>query len=205
MESFTQYINELWLQTQTLVTQQSTYVQIAIIFVSYAAAYWLYSKTVKKSLSHEATKVSSDHPVKLIFSRVSNIVYPLVAIVLLRVSVAVGGAAEYPVWLINIAFVIAVLLFFYSIITEFVSSPFMATLFKLVGLPILFLHLIDLLPALINALEEISISVGNIQVSLYGLTRVLFFGALLFWLGRASSNVGKVIIRNQSKLDISQH
>lgn len=80
---------------------------------------------------------------------------------------------------------------------------FMSGLFRWIGLPIVLLHLLDVLPLFIEVLEEVSLTVGNIQVSLYGLARVLFFGALLFWLGRASNNFGKDVIRNQHKLDIS--
>ena len=72
-----------------------------------------------------------------------------------------------------------------------------------VGLPILFLHLIGLLPLITSALETIAISVGNVEVSAYGVTRVLLFGALLFWLGRSSNAIGQDIIRNQKSLDVS--
>ncbi|GLR70110.1 hypothetical protein GCM10007852_10180 [Agaribacter marinus] len=101
------------------------------------------------------------------------------------------------------AITIAILLLVYSSIREFVSSPFMAGLFIWFGIPVMFLHLLGALPIVIQALESMAISVGNIRVTLFGLVRVLFFGALLFWLGRASNNVGKDIIRNQSNLDVS--
>lgn len=65
------------------------------------------------------------------------------------------------------------------------------------------LNLVDILPVLIKILEKISFVAGNIKVTLYGPVRVLFFGTLLFWVGHASNNVVKDIIRNQQKLDIS--
>ncbi|WP_259398319.1 mechanosensitive ion channel family protein [Pseudoalteromonas sp. SG44-17] len=161
----------------------------------------LFKNSKKRVDKH--TKVASDHPINIMLFRLSNIVYPLVAIILLRIFTSIGITVDLQVWLMNTALNIAILLFAYSIIKEFVSSPFMSALFKLVGLPVLLLHLLGFLPAFIKTLEAVSINLGNIQVSLYGLTRVLFFGAILFWLGRASSNVGKVIIRNQQTLDIS--
>ncbi|MEI8605119.1 mechanosensitive ion channel family protein [Pseudoalteromonas sp. B160] len=185
-----------------MLSQQATYLQLLVIITSYAAAYWIYSKTVKKRVDKH-TKVASDHPINIMLFRLSNIVYPLVAIILLRIFTSIGITVDLQVWLMNTALNITILLFAYSIIKEFVSSPFMSALFKLVGLPVLLLHLLGFLPAFIKTLEAVSINLGNIQVSLYGLTRVLFFGAILFWLGRASSNVGKVIIRNQQTLDIS--
>jgi small-conductance mechanosensitive channel len=203
IEFFANKLQELWLLAQSQIGEPANYIQAGIIIASYFLAYWIYAKTVKKSLLANKKPISIKHPLSNILHRLGSIVYPLVAIVLLRISLSVGESALYPVWLINAALTIAVLLFFYSIIKEFVSSTFMSTLFRWIGLPILLLHLLGVLPIFVKALEEISLTVGNIQVTLYGLTRVLFFGALLFWLGRASNNVGKDIIRSQHKLDIS--
>jgi small-conductance mechanosensitive channel len=202
-EFFANKFHELWLLAQTQLSETATYIQAGVIIASYFAAYWIYAKTVKRSLLARKKTSSIAHPLGSILSRLGSIVYPLVAIVLLRISLSVGEASLYSVWLINAALTIALLLFVYSIIKEFVTSTFMSGLFRWVGLPILLLHLLDVLPVFIKALEEISLTVGNIQITLYGLARVLFFGALLFWLGRASNNVGKDIIRNQHKLDIS--
>jgi small-conductance mechanosensitive channel len=201
-EFFARKLQELWLLAQSQLSDPATYIQAGIIIASYFAAYWIYAKTVKRSLL-ASKKSSSAHPLRSILSKLENIIYPLVAIVVLRISLSVGETALYPVWLINAALNIAVLLFFYSFIKEFVTSSFMSVLFRWVGLPILLLHLLDVLPIFIKVLEEISLTVGNIQVTLYGLSRVLFFGTLLFWLGRASNSVGKDIIRNQHKLDVS--
>jgi small-conductance mechanosensitive channel len=201
-EFFASKLQELWLLAQSQLSDPATYIQAGIIIASYFAAYWIYAKTVKRSLL-ASKKSSSAHPLRSILSKLENIIYPLVAIVVLRISLSVGETALYPIWLINAALNIAVLLFFYSFIKEFVTSSFMSVLFRWVGLPTLLLHLLDVLPIFIKVLEEISLTVGNIQVTLYGLSRVLFFGTLLFWLGRASNSVGKDIIRNQHKLDVS--
>lgn len=192
-----------WLLTQVQLSQQSTYIQAGVIITSYFIAYWIYSRTVKKTLLTQTKFTSVTHPIGSIIFRLGNIVFPLGAIVLLRILLSVGESASYSVWLINVALNIAVLSFFYSVIKVFVNSSFMSRLFRWVGLPVLLLHLVDILPVFIKTLEEISFVAGNIQVTLYGLVRVLFFGTLLFWLGRASNNVVKDIIRNQHKLDIS--
>jgi small-conductance mechanosensitive channel len=202
-EYFGNTLQYFWQITHAQLSVQATYIQASVIIASYFTAYWIYSRTVKKTLLAPTKLTVALHPFGSILFRLGNIVFPLVAIILLRISLSVGASALYPVWLINAAFNIAVLLFFYSIIKEFVSSIFMSGLFRWVGLPILLLHLLDVLPIFIKALEEISLTVGNIQITLYGLVRVLFFGALLFWFGRASNNFGKDIIRSQHKLDIS--
>jgi len=201
-ELFSKQLDSVWLSIQSMLIQPATYLQLLVIIASYAAAYWIYSKTVKKRVDKHS-KVASDHPINIMLFRLSNVVYPFVAIILLRVFTSIGITADLQVWLINTALNIAVLVFAYSVIKEFVSNSFMSALFKVVGLPILLLHLLGYLPTFIKTLEAVSINLGNIQISLYGLSRVLFFGAILFWLGRASNNVGKVIIRNQQTLDIS--
>lgn len=201
-EFFSKQFESAWLLIQSILSQQATYLQLLVIIFSYAAAYWIYTKTVKKRIDMH-TKGVSDHSIKVMLFRLSNIVYPLVAIFLLHIFTSIGVTAGFKVWLMNVALNIAILLFAYSIIKEFVGNPFMSALFKLVGLPVLMLHLLGFLPAFIKSLEAVSINLGNIQISLYGLARVLFFGAILFWLGRASNNVGKVIIRNRQTLDIS--
>ncbi len=192
-----------WLLTQVQLSQQSTYIQAGVIITSYFIAYWIYFRTVKKTLLTQTKLTYVTHPISSIIFKLGNIVFPLGAIVLLRILLSVGESASYSVWLINVALNIAVLSFFYSVIKVFVNSSFMSRLFRWVGLPVLLLHLVDILPVFIKNLEEISFVAGNIQVTLYGLVRVLFFGTLLFWLGRASNNVVKDIIRNQHKLDIS--
>lgn len=202
-EFFANKFHEFWLLAQSKLSDTETYIQAGVIIATYFIAYWIYANTIKRSLNANKKSTSIAPPLNRVLSRLGSTVYPLVAIVLLRISISVGEAAIYPVWLINAALTIAILLFFFSIIKEFVTSSFTSALFRWLGLPILLLHLLDVLPIFIRAFEEISLSVGNIQVTLYGLARVLFFGVLLFWLGRASNNVAKDIIRNQHKLDIS--
>jgi small-conductance mechanosensitive channel len=202
-EPFANEFHGLWLLAQSRLSETATYVQAGVIIAIYFVAYWMYAKTIKRSLLANNKSTSITHPLGSIVSKLGSIVYPLIAIVLLRISLSVGEATLHSVWLINVALTIAVLLFAYFVIKEFVTSTFMSALFRWIGLPILLLHLVELLPSFIKVLEEISLTIGNIQITLYGLTRVLFFGALLFWLGRTSNNVGKDIIRNQHKLDIS--
>ncbi|MEC8375793.1 MAG: mechanosensitive ion channel domain-containing protein, partial [Pseudomonadota bacterium] len=84
-----------------------------------------------------------------------------------------------------------------------VENRTIATFMRWLGLPILFLHLVGILPLITSTLESIAISVGNVEISAYGVTRVLLFGALLFYLGRSSNAIGQDIIRNHKSLDVS--
>ena len=201
-ESLTKSITD-FLQSATLVLSESaTYLQLLAIFCVYLLAF-LFAGKIRNSvgLTHNIPDECA-HPMRKLAYRIGGILFPLFAILMLRMSIELGESQEVSVWLIKVSLTIAVLLFYSSLIRAFVFNPLVASFFRWIGLPILALHLLGFLPAVISALEEISLSVGNVQVSAYGLARVLIFGALLFWLGRASNNFGKDVIHKQKSLDL---
>ncbi|WP_372867013.1 mechanosensitive ion channel family protein, partial [Pseudomonas sp.] len=104
--------------------------------------------------------------------------------------------------LVQSALTVAILLLFYSVIRNFVQNRLAAEVFKWLGMPLLFLHLLGILSDLVAILESISVNIGNIEISVYGIARVAIFGSLLFWLGRISSKTGRTFIAHQESLDI---
>ena len=199
-ESVIKIFNELLLTITTIITSTSSYIQLLGILSVYLLAYWI-SYKIRKSISLTNNLADSANPLWHLAYRISGILYPLLAIVMMRILIGVGESQQYSVWLMNTALVVAVLLFFNSIVVVFVTSSFMSPLFRWIGLPILSLHLFGYLPTIIKTLENIALSIGNFEVSAYGLVRVLIFGGLLFWLGRASNVFGQDIIRKQKTLD----
>jgi len=203
--SFSETIEQLEIWSQNIIEASFSadfYVQTGIILGIYLLAF-LIAKKVTKSIGITPVDLpETTHPVRRLLFRIGIVFFPFLAIVLLRLSVGVSEGFEYSAYLLNIAMVVALLLFFNSLIKVFVTNRIVATYFRWVTLPILFLHLTGKLPFVIDALESISLSVGNIEISAYGFSRVLVFGSLLFWLGRASSSFGKDIIRKQVSLDV---
>jgi small-conductance mechanosensitive channel len=177
--------------------------QAALVASCYLVAYLCYYYVVKKPVIKHGPIDSDEHPIANILLRLLASVYPVLAIVLLKLSFIGIERSQYPAWLVSLSLTLAILLLFYSLIREFVANPLMASLFKWVGLPILLLHMVGFLPELIDELKAISIHLGNIEFTLFGLLRVLIFGAVLFWLGRVSSRFGKDVIRKQEHLDIA--
>lgn len=196
-------IKQSWNLVEVAMLDQATYAQLAVIVSCYFVAYWLYSEFIKKRVMKRLITVLSENAQLTKWIKAAGLAFPLIAIIFLKLSNELFTYLEYSTWFINLAISVAILLFFNSIIKEFVNSYFISKLLLWVGLPLLLLQLQGVLPNLITELEAIYISAGNISVSLYGLLRVLFFGSLLFWLGRESSQVGKKIIRSQQSLDAS--
>ncbi|WP_293750528.1 mechanosensitive ion channel domain-containing protein [uncultured Paraglaciecola sp.] len=191
------------LQTANLaIGDTNTYIQLVVIAVIYALSFAIaYKIRHSVGLTHNEPSESA-HPVRKLAFRIGGVLFPLLAIILLQVSTKASESLAFTPWLIETALAIAIMLFFNSLIRAFVQHKFAASLFRWIGLPILLLHILGLLPTVISALEEISLDVGNVSISAYGVVRVLIFGSFLFWLGRASNTFGKAVIRKQPSLDV---
>tara|TARA_R110001592_G_scaffold7126_7_gene40211 strand:- start:10918 stop:12237 length:1320 start_codon:yes stop_codon:yes gene_type:complete len=185
-----------------VLSSSQTYIQLLVILLIYTFAFFAaYKVRLNIGLTNNLP-LESAHPLRKFAYRIGGILFPLLAIIILQISTKLGERLSYSPWLIETALSIAVLLFFNSLIRVFVVQAFAATLFRWIGLPILLLSMLNLLPSVIASLEEISLTVGNVSISAYGVVRVLIFGGFLFWLGRASNNFGKAIIKKQDTLDM---
>ncbi|MFT5505675.1 MAG: small-conductance mechanosensitive channel [Gammaproteobacteria bacterium] len=185
------------------ILQLETYLQLGIIVAIYVVCY-LVAGRVRHYLSSpsDTTVDLSAHPLKTFIDKLGNLVFPLLAILLLRISVEVSQTALDQSWLVLTALTTAILLLFNSIVNHFIGNKAVFSVFKRLGMPLLFLHLPGLLAGLIEILESISVSIGNIEISAYGIARVIIFGSLLFWLGRIGNKTGRDIISRQENLDI---
>jgi small-conductance mechanosensitive channel len=202
LTQITQFFNTAIAEIDLALSSQATYIQLVGVFTSYVFAFWL-AYVVRKNITALKEKpFESSHPARKLAYIVGSMIAPIIAIILVKTSIQIARSYEMEYWLLQTALTVAVLLFFHSFIKAFVASPFPANVFRWVGLPILFLHMLDVLPIIIASLESISVTLGNVNISAYGVVRVLIFGGLLFWLGRASNTFGKAIIKKQAALDV---
>ena len=202
LEKISQIATEIVEKANSAISQTETYTQLGIIIVIYALSFVIAGRIRKYAPALDARGIDpAAHPVRKFISKLGNLVFPVLAIFLLRISVEISETMLEQGWLVQTALTIAILLLFNSIISDFISNKVVARFFRWLGLPILFLHLLGLLTGLIEILESISLSIGNIELSAYGIVRVAIFGTLLFWLGRISSKTGREIITKQENLD----
>ncbi|MFY1018412.1 mechanosensitive ion channel family protein [Ectopseudomonas khazarica] len=182
---------------QTLLLQPETYTQIGIVLAIYVGA-WLIAKRIQK---HTASLGASSQRLHVFIKKLSDLIFPVTAILMLRVSLEISENLLSQGWLVQAALIISVILIFRSVIRNFVTHKLLATTLRWLGIPLLFLHMVGLLGGLIQILESISVNLGNIEISLYGIARVAIFGSILFWLGRVSSRTGRDFIAHQENLD----
>ncbi len=182
--------------------QTETYSQLAMVLVVFLLALLVANRLRKQfPLIAKYPAETPLSPLRRLGSKMGNLLFPLISILALSFTVRFSENLLGQYWLVQTALIVAMLLFFNAIIRDHVKLEFITFVFRWIGLPLLFLHQVDLLTPIIAVLESMQITVGNIQISAYGILRVALFGTLLFWLGRFSSSTGKEIIRRQQKLD----
>jgi len=202
LEKFNQVVEQATEKASEVLSQPETYTQLGIILAIYAVALVLANRIRRYApfLDEKHGDVAV-HPLKKFIGKLGSIVFPLLAILMLRISVEISESTLNQGWLVQTALTIAILLLCHSVIRDFISNKVVATIFRWLGMPLLFLHLLGILVALIDILESISITIGSIEISAYGIARVAIFGSLLFWLGRVSNKTGREIISRQENLD----
>ena len=202
LDKIDQIVEEFGDKATTALSQPETYTQVGIVLVIYAVAFILANR-IRKYVPFLGAQPETDtlHPLRKFASNIGNVIFPLLAILMLRVSVEITEITLDHGWLVQTALTIAILLLFNSVVDDFVGKQPAAKVFKWLGMPLLLLHMLGVLSGLIEILESISVHIGNIKVSAYGVTRVAIFGSLLFWIGRVSSKTGREMISKQENLD----
>ena len=200
--NFEAFVDSVLETTITALTQPQFYIQVGVIALIYAIA-WVLARQIRihAPVLDDDRITAESHPLLRFIARCGNLIFPLIAILMLRITVDLGQGLLDQAWLVRTALVIALLLLFNSAVNDFVQSRIANRVFKLVGVPLLLLHMLGLLGELIRILESISLSIGNIDITAYGIARVAIFGTLLFWFGRISSRTGREILSRQEELD----
>jgi small-conductance mechanosensitive channel len=196
---------QAWVEaTQTALSQPETYTQAGVIALIYLFAFFVAKRLRKVVPILDDNRITdASHPILRFIANCGNLIFPLTAIVLLRVSIELSNTLLSHDWLVRSALTIAVLLLFITAVNDFVGSSLARKMFRLIGIPLLLMHLLGVLDDLIKVLESISINVGNIEVSAYGVARVAIFGSLMFWFGRISNRAGREILNRQTELHVS--
>lgn len=204
LDQLSTLLTQFMTTVQTEFSQTETYVQLGLILVVYGLSF-IVSNKIRRYVpffSFDEQLPSNFSLQKKVVSKLGGYIAPVLAVLILKISIEISSETATDLWIQKTAMTVGILFIFHSLIRDFVTNQFIAAVLRWVGMPILFLHLLDVLVGLIKILESISLSVGNIEISAYGIARVAIFGSLLFWIGRATNKTGGEIIRKQEKLDL---
>ena len=134
--------------------------------------------------------------------RVRNLVSPALNVLLLGVAIEVCVAWVGQSWLVRVAQSVAVVAFFYRIISGFVGNSLVSGLFTWLLIPLATLRVFGWLDEVSAWLDAVALDVGTIRISLLSLGRTVVAGGVLFWLGSVLNTFGKEAIRNRHELDV---
>ena len=134
--------------------------------------------------------------------RTRNLVAPALDVLLLGVAIEVCVAAVGQSWLVRMAQSVAVVVFLYRVIANFVENPLVAALFRWIVIPVAMLRVFGWLDEVSAWLDAVSLDMGSIRISLLALGRTLVAGGVLFWLGSILNALGKEAIRNLHTLGV---
>lgn len=202
LEQISRWLIDAWQAVAMWATSPPFYGQLAAIGAAIAVAF-LVALVVKTRVPAFANPPRDGplYELRSFLFRLRDIVFPVLNIALLGVAVEIAASTVSQSWLIRVAQGLAVVFLLYTIISRFIKNSFIKGLAKWVGIPVATLQVFDWLDDVTGYLDGVSLTAGNIHVSLFALIRTAIFGALLFWLGRISNNAGKQAIRNQQALN----
>lgn len=185
------------------VTSPQFYAQAALAVLSVVAA-WSVAGLLRKRaplLMAEPT-TGAWIPLRQGIYQARDLLFPLLTLLALGIAVVVGEAVVQESWLVRICQSLAVVFLLSSTINRFIRNSIVHGLVSWIAIPIAILYVLGWLDDVTAHLEAVSVELGNIKISAYGLIRVALFGSILFWLGRASDHAGQRIIRKQQAIDI---
>lgn len=202
LENLKQLLDQLLNTTLTWASSPMFYSQLGLIVIGCVVGYAI-STFIRKHIPilHQPPVEGPAKNLRQSIYNSRDLLLPLMFILSLSLTADISKSLLGKDGLVTVAMSWAVIFMLYKIIDRLVNKTLFKKMAYWILLPIAILHLFGWLPPVIAYLEEISLEIGNIEISAYGVVRVIIFGSILFWLGRLSNTAGQQIIRSQEDLD----
>ena len=191
-------------KTQTLDTLTSAAVWQQALVVALAVLFALLARRVLRhriARMREGLVGARSRWLRGALTALGHVLGPLVLLLALALMVEPARQLIGHVWLLRLAQGAAIVWLGFRVATLSIRQPMIVALLKWGAVPLGMLYVFGWLDEFVAHLDGISLTAGNIRISLFALARTLFFGAFLFWLGRVSNALGKDAIRRQQGMD----
>ena len=202
IETFSARVNEILEQLLRSVTSSEFHIQVGLILLSLVVAFSL-SLSLKKHSPVLNKPPESGNLLRLrknIYA-LGDLLFPFINVITLGIAVNISESIIGQSWLMRIAVSLAILLIIYMFLTRFIQKSYVKGFVKWIILPVAMLQVFGVLDEVSDFLKTISVDIGSITISAYGFGRLLVFGAIIFWIGRISNNVGTQLIRSQDDME----
>ncbi len=203
LQSVAQQAELTWTNILGWLASPQFYAQISFIAVTVIAAY------VLSGIIRKRVKVSSTLPLSGVLAEMAeqalklrDVLFPILVSMLLSVAVEVARNTMGSGEIVQLALSISVVFLIYRLVKLYVENRGIVLMVTWVGIPVALLSIVGWLDDITLFLDSYSVEVGNIKLTLYVIARTIFFGTILFWLGRISNSTGKRVINSQPNLDL---
>ena len=199
-----QLVDRIIDQVYLALVEFETYAQFGIVLIAVFMALLL-ARQIRVQVpffSDDPAATLQARALRRFTGKLGNLLLPIFSILFIRISVEISQVLLQQDWLVYAALTLNALLLFNAIVDNLVINTVAARWIKWVGMPIVFMHYLGILSPLIEVLKSISLTLGNFELSAYGVIRVLIFGTLLLWLARIVVRIGREVIARQSTLDL---
>lgn len=179
-----------------------TGIELVIIVVSVLLAWIVHvklSKIIKDPSEVETHKFSTLY----LLQRIQPYFFLIFAFIFLGASSGISNAVLSDSLAIKLAQSVFVSLFVYRLVSRSINNKIQRITVGWIFIPIAIMIVMGWYSPVVAYLDSAAFQVGNIRISAYGISRVLIFGSLLFWMGGKTNDAGKRIIRKQDALAAS--
>ncbi|WP_299929609.1 mechanosensitive ion channel domain-containing protein [uncultured Pelagimonas sp.] len=197
------YAVQAWDIAKGWLLSPAAWSQFGLLVAAFGAA-WFLSKRLQplleKFLTPEEGKTSILSTIRRFFLIFVPLLLPLLAWAFTgigeQMTRALFGSGAV------IAFGKRVFLFLAAriLVNEIIQDGFLRVLGKFILLPIMALYTLGLLDDATARLNEMTVSLGNIEFTVMAVIRGVIAGSILFWLGRWSNDQTGTYIQNQEEL-----
>ena len=155
MENLVSSFQKYYQQALEQIVSPTFLYQVGALLIIYLVG-WLASRKVRDIFPMTRDEPESGaHSVQTFVYRLGGTLFPVFTITLLKLTTVLGKQYQLDPWLLEIAMIIAVMLFLNSVISNFVVNKGIAAFLRWIGLPIVFLHLIDVLLTALDRLTRV--------------------------------------------------
>ena len=203
MEWLIEPLEAIWREMVLELSGPEFYVQLGVVALAIVIG-WVVANYLARHVGifRDEPKDGALLDLRSSLYRTSALVLPVSIAISLGLASLMSAGAIDEAWLVTGAQGIAFIFVIYSLAAHLMTNATTIALLKWIGLPIALLYSFGWLDDVILHLDSVSITIGNIKVSLYAVLRTLLFGFVLFWIGRLSSATGKRVIRAQETLEL---
>ena len=127
----------------------------------------------------------------------AGLLFPVFTILTLSIAIDVSQDFDQQNELLRTAVSLTFVIILYIALKRFLKTKYIKFFVKWILIPIAIMQAFGVLDDVSTYLKSISIQIGDIHISAFGITRLLVFGVIIFWLGRISNNIGKQLIHSQ--------